>query len=295
MTDQNRAKLVEEAADIFVRLREEPENKAIQAERDAFIARGEAERSAFAQVVKAWESSGRNRGSNKPVVVTAVLGLMLSAYLAVEPLRTFLLADFRSGYDTEEVILASGDRAVIDAQTALSDETEDDMRRVKLIEGSALFDVEKEGRSFVVSAGDVTIEVLGTTFEASKMKDTVSVAVEEGRVRIRAGGASWTLGAGDQLMWSQSTGGRVNQIDLEAVATWRDDRFIADGLTFAEVASVIDRRLPGSIVITSGALADARVLGTINLENPKLALEALVAAKGARVISAGPIAHIVMP
>ena len=205
------------------------------------------------------------------------------------------MADFQSGYSAQDIVLASGDRAVLDAHTAVSDDTEANTRRVTLIEGAAVFDVDQETRSFVVSAGDVTIEVLGTTFEALRMNDTVAVAVEEGRVRIRVVDASWTLNAGDQLIWSEASGGVVSQIEMDAVAPWRNRRFVADGLTFSEVATVIDRHLPGRIVITSAALAEARVLGTINLEDPKRALDALVAAKGARVISAGSFAHVVMP
>ena len=278
-----------------MRLREHPEDARLKAERDAFLARGEAERAAYAQVVTAWEGSGRKLGPNKSVIIAAMLGVLVSVYIMAEPLRTYLMADFQSGDSAQDIVLAAGDRAVLDAHTAVSDDTEANTRRVTLIEGAAVFDVDQETRSFVVSAGDVTIEVLGTTFEALRMNDTVAVAVEEGRVRIRAVDASWTLNAGDRLIWSQASGGVVSQIEMDAVAPWRNRRFVADGLTFSEVATVIDRHLPGRIVITSAALAEARVMGTINLEDPKRALDALVAAKGARVISAGSFAHVVMP
>ena len=55
-------------------------------------------------------------------------------------------------------------------------------------------------RPFVVAAGDVTIEDLGTTFTVRYLTaDRLKIAVEEGRVRVREGGTDTEVPAGATL------------------------------------------------------------------------------------------------
>jgi len=67
--------------------------------------------------------------------------------------------------------------------------------------GAARFSVPHDaGRPFVVTAGDVTIEDLGTTFTVRfTASDRLNVAVEEGRVRVRGGDTDTEVSAGATL------------------------------------------------------------------------------------------------
>jgi len=67
--------------------------------------------------------------------------------------------------------------------------------------GAARFSVPHDtGHPFVVAAGGVTIEDLGTTFTVRYIgRARLSVAVEEGRVRVRAGDADTEVSAGATL------------------------------------------------------------------------------------------------
>lgn len=295
MPDKDREALISEAADIYVRLREDIENSALLSERDAFLSRGDTEREVYAQVQRAWEGVGRKPGPNKPVIVSCLFGLLAAGYFGFEPIRNAILADFTTGTSVQQVALASGDSATLDADTAIADDTDGPVRRISLYAGAALFTVEKDARAFVVSAGDVTIQVLGTTFEASQIGETTVVSVSEGVVQVTIEDRAWELTAGDQLQWSPSTGAAMKEVDAASVALWRADRFVADGLTFAQVAEVIDRRLRGSVYIRNDALANSRISGTINLQNPELALEALAASRNARVVSLGPVGWLLLP
>ncbi|MEM9910607.1 MAG: FecR domain-containing protein [Pseudomonadota bacterium] len=294
MTDQNRKELIDEAADIFVRLREDPDNADILAERDAFLDRGTLEQDVYGHVIKAWSGAGRKPSANKPLVLTLFIGLIASAYLVADPLRTMLLADFNTQTEMREVNLASGDRATLDAGTSLADDSEGPDRRVALLKGTALFDVASDGRRFEVQVGDVTVEVLGTVFETAWIEELVVVSVSEGRVRASDGTQIWTLEAGESLFWNDQDGGDLVDVDPNALSLWRDDRLVADGLTFAQVADVIDRRLPGRVFIANNAVATSRVSGTLNLEDPQRALQALAATRGVRVITAPLIGHLIL-
>jgi transmembrane sensor len=67
--------------------------------------------------------------------------------------------------------------------------------------GGARFSVPHDpDHPFVVAAGDVTIEDLGTTFTVRYLTaDRLKVAVEDGRVRVRAGGTDTEVPAGATL------------------------------------------------------------------------------------------------
>jgi transmembrane sensor len=67
--------------------------------------------------------------------------------------------------------------------------------------GAARFSVPHDpDRPFVVAAGDVTIEDLGTTFTVSYLAaDRLKIAVEEGRVRVRADGTDTDVPASATL------------------------------------------------------------------------------------------------
>ena len=130
--------------------------------------------------------------------------------------------------------------------------------------------------------------------EATLPLGTVVVSVSEGRVRASDCTQIWSLEAGECLFWNDQDGGDLVDVDPNALSLWRDDRLVADGLTFAQVADVIDRRLPGRVFIANNAVATSRVSGTLNLEDPQRALQALAATRGVRVITAPLIGHLIL-
>lgn len=292
MADQDRA-LLTKAADIFIRLSENPTNEELLAERDAFINLGEAEHTAYESVSKAWQGAGRRPGTGKATMLAVFALLLGSAYLSFDPLRKLILADFATDLASDSVQLESGDLAFLDAATSIAEDSSVSGRQITLLEGAAVFDVASDGRRFEVVAGELNVEVLGTIFETSLLGDDVIVSVSEGVVGVSADGKFWKLEAGDQLLWShEGSDARVVRRDLEDIALWRRDRFVADGLTLAQLASVIDRRLPGTVYIPDSALSDAKVSGTIDLSTPVLALEAAAASRGARLTSLGPLGYV---
>ena len=295
MSDPSDEGLVREATRLFLRLREDPENEQLIEERDAFLARGEAERRAYDQLLRAWQLTGRKRRPRRSNLILILAMLVASVYFANEPLRIFWLADFRTQLERTQLRLASGDSIDLDARSAVIDGTDGDQRRVALLQGAAFFDVDTKSRPFVVEIGALSAHAIGTAFETARLQDAVFVAVSEGLVEVRLNSASWHLTAGERLRWTPDDHVTVEAISIDSVATWRNDRLIADGMTFEQVANVIDRRLPGRIVIYDGALAGALVSGGLDLDEPMQALRTLAAAEEARVISAPGLVTLILP
>lgn len=75
---------------------------------------------------------------------------------------------------------------------------EQDGKRLAALEGQAFFDVKHGENTFAVEAGNLKVEVLGTSFTVNaEQEGTESVAVATGRVRVTADSQAVTLTKGE--------------------------------------------------------------------------------------------------
>lgn len=297
MQEPNETQLVREATDIFLRLRDNPDDPALLQERDRFIERGEAESAAYAKMLKVWKVTDPGKRSG-PTTLSSVFvagALIVTGYLAYDPIRVMLIADVSTDRETRAAQLVSGDRVVLDAASAIIDDSDGATRSVTLIEGAAFFDVQPDDRPFMVTAGAMQVEVVGTSFEVSQTDDGDMVAVSEGLVDVTIGDQLWELSAGERLRWSDQTGARLTKMDVAAVAGWRDDILVADGMTFAQILAVLERRMPGRVLVTSSSLEDAPIVGTFDLRDPVDAIELLAELTGANVTRVPYVLTVISP
>ncbi|MEM7508370.1 MAG: FecR domain-containing protein [Pseudomonadota bacterium] len=288
MSDQDKRQLIDDAADIFIRLRDAPEDADLLRARDAFLARGEEERAAWDRLARIWGTRPQKRRRRTPLLpLLFIVAGGLAAMLYGQDARLNFLADAQTGATPAQVALASGDIAHLDAGSALVDDTADDKREVTLLAGTAFFEVEASAdRRFTVTAGALTASALGTAFEVSRLGETVHVAVSEGRVAVLAAGRNFQLQGGDRLQWQEGESASLSEFKPSTIAPWRRNRLLADGLTVAQVAAIIDRRLAGRVFVIGGDGADMRVSGNFDLSKPLSALRALAAVYDARVYRA---------
>lgn len=293
----DRERLTREAARLFMRLQDRPTDDAALRDRDAFLARGEAEREAYARAARAWTAVGRKQRPKRggTIAVFLVLALSIAGYLSYDTVRVAFLADVQTASEPTQAELLSGDLVLLDAASAIADDTDGDVRQVRLLAGAAFFDVETDRQRFLVRAGPVTAEVEGTAFEVSRAGNAVLVAVAEGRVVVSGGAAVRMLSAGEFARVTSDGVVLAGAVDVETVAGWRADRLVTDGMTVAEVAAIIDRRLPGRVVIIGDTLAQREVSGGLDLTNPMQALRTLAAARGARLVSGVPGLILLFP
>lgn len=297
MPDARETQLIREATDIFLRLRDNPDDFGLQQERDDFLARGAAERSAYQKMLQAWKVTEPTKKTGPTTLSSVVFaGLIIATgYFAFEPARTALLADLSSRSQTKTAQLASGDQVVIDAASALIDDTENADRHVTLLRGAAYFDVVSNSRPFVVSTGNIRVEVTGTSFEVGQLDDEEIVTVTEGAVDVTIGDLTRQLVAGNQLSWSDDDGVRVTDIDITRAVGWRENTLVADGMTFGQIVAILERRIPGEILIASSALAQTPVVGTFDLNDPDSSLDLLIALTGAKAASVPYVMTIIRP
>lgn len=116
----------------------------------------------------------------------------------------------------------------LSADTVLAPLPEHGGRGFALQAGGARFSVPHDPyRPFVVAAGDVTIQDLGTTFTVRYLAaDRLTVAVEEGRVRVHANGTDTEVAGGATLEIPVSTTAealarRTQRPSVTGMSAWR--------------------------------------------------------------------------
>ncbi|MEM7526795.1 MAG: FecR domain-containing protein [Pseudomonadota bacterium] len=292
MSDKDRTELVDEAVEIFLALRAAPSDRALLRHRDLFLARGGVEREVYDEVARAWGTAavaGRARPrARRRVAVATIAAAVLAAAVFGPDAYIRVRSDFRSGEAPAHIELSSGDVMHLDARSAIEDESGAETRRINLLQGAAFFDVERDGRPFIVETDHVIVSVLGTSFEVAKSGSATIVGVAEGAVSVEYRGETHEVAAGGRLIASNAAGLQHAQVDPSLIAPWRGDRLIADGLTFEALAEIVERRLPGAVVLMGEDLKQTRITGGFDLNEPMTALRAMAAVMGARVVAAPP-------
>jgi ferric-dicitrate binding protein FerR (iron transport regulator) len=162
-----------------------------------------------------------------------------------QPPRTVIEAPANT---TNKVTLSDGTDVVLNTNTSLSYREE----RAVTLEGEAFFKVVKGKKPFVVTAGNVTVTVLGTTFnmEAYPDRQQVRVTLFEGTVRLDNERWSYTMTAGEEMLFDPVSGERrLTRVDT----TLQQPAWYAAtpaGLTiqkFSEILDTIARRYDVSI------------------------------------------------
>ena len=240
---------------------------------------------------------GRRRRVLQGVVAATLLAAILG-YLA-PTLRHHLLADHVTGVgEIRAVALEDGSRLHLDAESAVAVSFEAGARRVSLLTGQAFFEVAAApARPFTVRAEGVSVTVTGTAFSVRAQAGAVAVAVASGSVEVasvRPGDEVVRLAAGDRLSLTPATGsllrGRVRPAD---VAPWRDRQLVAEGTPLGEVVEQLGRHHRGAILLRDPALAERRITGVFNLDDPVGALRAAAGTQNARVTEVTPYLLIV--
>lgn len=287
MQDSDEIQRIRDATDIFLRLRDNPEDPKLLRERESFLARGEEERLAYHKMLQVWSVTGTAKRAKRPGVASLALAgaVLVAGYVTFQANRHILIADVYTQYDTQALHLDSGDYLALDARSAFVDKSDAHERHVHLLQGAAFFDVETESRPFVVTAGDVRVQVTGTAFEVTGDENSGMVSVAEGAVNVVIENASWQLRPGDRLVWSDDVGARLTKFDASQTASWRNDVLISDDMTFEQIVDVLDRRMPGQLIVTDATLADTKIVGSFDLSDPQQSLDLVVELMGAKVIS----------
>ncbi len=172
----------------------------------------------------------------------------------------------------QELTLADGTHAELNAQTALVVELKADERRVRLAAGEAFFHVSKDpNRPFFVETPAGSVRVTGTQFNVRTDPLTgIEVTVLEGSVQVRPGdgAAPRALTAGDQLTSDHAhvTVQALSADALDNALAWRRGQIVFAGTPLRDALARFARYHGRNLSVSDGA-AQLRIGGSYAIDD----------------------------
>lgn len=181
--------------------------------------------------------------------------------------------------EVRETALPDGTRVVLGAQSQLSFEVTQKVRRAAVVGGDAYFAVAHDAtRPFTVAIDDVRVRVVGTQFEIRRRSGAVSVAVAEGIVDVsRTNAAAVRLHRGEAVTAGASAQLSVHAVEPEDIAAWRSGRLLYDNAELRDVVSDANRYARSRIVIADEQLESLRVTTSFRTSQVEGMIETLQA------------------
>ncbi|RAO76727.1 FecR family protein [Dyella jiangningensis] len=168
-----------------------------------------------------------------------------------------------------DVTLEDGSRVALGGATRLTTRFSRSHREVDLAEGEAYFEVvHNASRPFVVHAGKLRIEDIGTAFDVRRTGDHVTISMAEGRVRIEDSasgqGRSLEAVAGQAVSYDPSRSAlSMATTDPAQAAAWRHARLEFDNEPLSVVVANINRYRTHPVRIADAGLQSMTFTGTV--------------------------------
>lgn len=276
------------AAEWFVRLRAETCDASQRAAFEAWMAADLQHRLAYAEVAAvafaAEQTADGIRFSVAPAVhsrrvavrwAAAVLSLGLIWFLPVDRWWDDARADWVSARgEMRELALSDGTRLWLAADSAVSQDFDDNRRRLELHRGAVYVQVVSDpARPFVIEAGTLSATALGTRYLVSRY-GADRVEVEEGRVAVAHPRARTELVAGEVLD-CLADGCRQQSVSTADVATWRNGMLRFENARLADVIDVLRSHMSRRVIVLGSPDVQPRITALIPGEDAESALRSL--------------------
>lgn len=280
---------MQDAADWLIQLAEAPDDEAVINRWLQWCGREPENLPAFLRAQKVWQLSATPAPSKVwrdrrffAAAATLVLGVLGTAWFLTKPAPDTSIQSYETPVaSVGSSVLPDGSKVDLGALSRITTQYSSQVRSVTVDAGEAFFSVSKDSRRpFIVSAGGVRIEALGTEFNVRHGKDRIIVAVSEGVVAVASPlsqtDARVTLSPGQQAIYLTSTGQvTVTGIHPHDAASWRTGvlKYVHEPL--GTVTADLNRYSTRQIVVTDPALSRLPFTGTVFSTRITDALEAL--------------------
>lgn len=154
-------------------------------------------------------------------------------------------------------------------------------RLVELLEGQALFEVQKDpSRPFVVTAGDTSVRAVGTQFDVYRKLSGTVVTVVEGRVAVapspeierseepappapglKLSPGELLLAAGEQIVITATAVAAPRPANIAVAMAWTENKLVFESTPLREVVEEFNRYNRQQLVIHDPQLYDFHVSG----------------------------------
>lgn len=174
--------------------------------------------------------------------VAAVFVLAIGAWTLYQLMAPIAYTELTASNEVLLRTLPDGSELTINKKTQLSYASDfKNNRSVRLDSGEVFFSVAHDKtRPFVIKADQVSVEVVGTSFNVKHYSNQTQVIVETGIVKVRLGNEEIRLIKGERIFISNVTKKLIKeQSENQLYNYYRSKQFICTGNTLAEVAQVL--------------------------------------------------------
>ncbi|MBA1290182.1 FecR family protein [Pseudomonas japonica] len=289
MTDASPGKALEEAVEWMIVL-QSPTPAQCQAF-DAWLAENPLNIDAYSKACAGWNheavahvaqalevprSAAKPRPSRRGRWRHAVAAMLVIGVAGVSNLPLRLQADHLTATgERQRLDLNDGTQVVLNTDTALSSDGQEDTRSAHLYQGEAWFDVPGRARPLEVQAGPLVAHANGSTFTVRLMKGETRVQVARGEVQLEGARQTLNVPAGMGVSLNASGFGRPAPLHPDEDLAWLRGRLVFVDRPFKQVLAELSRYYPGWIVMANDALGERRITGNYNVQDPAAALRAL--------------------
>jgi transmembrane sensor len=295
-----------EATRWLILLQEQPDDRALKATFEAWLAASPANAAAWAEtsdlgalIAKspprhrhAWERTKPARRAGKVAAAISALAVAAAIVIALAPnLLLRFTADYATGTaELRAISLPDGSLVRLAADSAIDVDYAVGERRVRLMAGGAFFEVEPDAaRPFTVAAETIETTVLGTAFDVRLQGDGATVAVRDGSVRVeRAGALLDRLGPGDWIRAMDSGAVEQGAGPPDQAGAWVRGELIARDQPVSDIVDQLRGYFHGAIFVTDDALAAGRITGLYDLTDPVQTLRAIALTHDAKLLRISP-------
>lgn len=168
-----------------------------------------------------------------------------------------------------------------------------DRRNIQFV-GEGFFEVAKDGKRFIITTPETTVEVLGTAFNLNTAKSHTKVTVTEGIVAFTAQDQQTRITAGQEGVFTKETSIiTLNQNPDVNATSWKTGRFVFDNTELSKVIAYLNSYYKEEIKIDD-SMSSCKVTGTFNklplkevLQEISIVLSAEVTNKGESFLISG--------
>jgi transmembrane sensor len=169
---------------------------------------------------------------------------------------------FNSGYNTIEAgelvrveTLPDGSEVTLNRNTKLAYQKnfKGKSRNVKLESGEVFFNVTPDkSKPFIIEADDITVRVVGTSFNVKHINNNTEVIVETGIVQVSMNNQMVELRRGEKVSIKGKNAGLQKQANTDQLYNYyRSKLFVADNTPLWRVVEILNEAYDTNIVIES--------------------------------------------
>lgn len=243
----------------------------------------------------------RGRKGTRFFAAAAAIVLIVTAAVVLPEIRGQVIETERG--ERREVVLSDGSVVQVDPETRLRVKYADEIRRVFLEHGRALFHVAKNpARPFLVQADGTTVRAVGTAFGVEQQSQDVVVTVAEGEVSVSDGrgqgvkvpesahsSADTLFLTADQQVTVPSRGAAepVQKVDSQRALAWAEGRLIFQNDELGKVIAEFNRYNRVQLAVADDALAAKPVSGVFNASDPEAFIAFLQSVTAVEIVRDG--------